>query len=281
MKVNQKAKIKDLLNAKGEMTQKELARAIYNDDEHLRNIYNALKDLMKRNIISRTNTYPCKYYLTGKGTLIPAKAQPSRVNSSNVSITNEAIEEVCRKVNNSNYGPEWVMIQECLQRFPNNTDPNIVAMKMGLIDITNSTRLSQYKELINIAEFSRIIASIPNIDKRLANGDPELVNEIAKSNGKINLFSFATKYCCYHNIYIYERDDYSILDGVVKETLPVYFEDITKNQINKWQNMRNYESFNDYITTKLDELGITLDYRRRKFDIFVWWNNRKNYKELP
>lgn len=29
--------------------------------------------------------------------------------------------------------------------FPDNTDPDIVAMKVGLIDITNSTHLSQYK----------------------------------------------------------------------------------------------------------------------------------------
>lgn len=49
-----------------------------------------------------------------------------------------------------------------------------------------------------MVELSQIIASIPDIDKRIAAGDPEVVNEIARSNGKINLFDFATKYCCYH-----------------------------------------------------------------------------------
>ena len=57
-----------------------------------------------------------------------------------------------------------------------------------------------------------------------------MVNLIARSNGKRNLFSFASKYCCYHNRNLYERDDYSILDTVLKEQ-PRYFDDVTKNQI--------------------------------------------------
>ena len=101
-----------------------------------------------------------------------------------------------------------------------------------------------------------------------------LVNEIARSNGKINLFSFASKYCCYHNRNLYGRDDYSILDTVLKEYLPRYFDDITKGQIQKWQDSFNYKAYNDYITKKLDECGITVNHRKRKFDHFVWYKNR-------
>lgn len=32
--------------------------------------------------------------------------------------------------------------------------------------------------------------------------------------------------------------------------------------------------YNDYITRKLDELGITVEHRKRKFDHFVWYKNR-------
>lgn len=54
------------------------------------------------------------------------------------------------------------------------------------------------------------------------NYDSEVVNEIARSNGKINL----------------------------------------------------YKAYNDYITRKLDEYGITVEHRKRKFDHFVWYKNR-------
>ena len=101
-----------------------------------------------------------------------------------------------------------------------------------------------------------------------------MVNQIARSNGKINLFSFASKYCCYHNRNLYKHDDYSILDTVLKEYLPRYFGDVTRNQIQKWQDSFNYKEYNDYITAKLDELGITVEFRKRKFDLFVWYKNR-------
>ena len=166
------------------------------------------------------------------------------------------------------------LITRCLRKFPENTDPDIVAMKIGLIDITNSTHLSQHKSKISMVELADIISSIPDIDARIAIGDPEIVNKIAKSNGKVNLFSFASKYCCYHNRNLYERDDYSILDTVLKEYLPRYFDDITRGQIQKWQDSFNYQAYNDYISKKLDEYGITVSYRKRKFDHFVWYKNR-------
>lgn len=141
-------------------------------------------------------------------------------------------------------------------------------------EITNSTHLSQHKSKISMVELSSIIASIPDIDARIKAGDPEVVNLIARSNGKINLFSFASKYCCYHNRNLYERDDYSILDTVLKDYLPRYFGDVTRNQIQRWQDSFNYKAYNDYITKKLDELGITVEFRKRKFDLFVWYKNR-------
>lgn len=96
-------------------------------------------------------------------------------------ITNEAMEEAEALVQGTdNYGPENELITRCLQKFPMNTDPDVVAMKVGLIDITNSTHLSQHKSKISMVELANIIAAIPNIDDRIAAGDPEVVNEIAR-----------------------------------------------------------------------------------------------------
>lgn len=147
-------------------------------------------------------------------------------------------------------------------------------MKIGLIDITNSTNISRYKRKISVVELAEIIASIPNIDERIKNGDPEVVSAIAKANGNINLFSFASKYCCYHNKNLYGKDDYSILDTVLKNSLPSLFNDIKKSDIKRWVDSYDYKSYNEYINRKLDEYGIDVPFRKRKFDHFVWFKNR-------
>ena len=278
--MSQKEKLVELLKTKGTMTQGALAELIYGDKNHGPAIYAALIALVNSGVVNRTGSNPAYYSLTGTEIIIPERKQSqSKKEYRDVTadtITNEAMEEAESLVQaTDNYGPENELITRCLQKFPNNTDPDVVAMKVGLIDITNSTHLSQHKSKISMVELANIIASIPDIDARIAAGDPEVVNEIARSNRKINLFSFASKYCCYHNRNLYGKDDYSILDTVLKEYLPRYFDDVTKGQIQKWQDSFNYKAYNDYITSKLDEYGITVEYRKRKFDHFVWFKNRQ------
>ena len=276
--MTQKEMIINLLNTNGTMTQGALAEAIYGDKNHAPNIYASLTGLVTSGIVIRIGSQPSYYSLSGSAIIAPEKITQPKKEYRDVSgdaITNEAMEEAEALVQGTeNYGPENELITRCLQKFPTNTDPDIVAMKVGLIDITNSTHLSQHKSKISMVELANIIAAIPNIDARIEAGDPEVVNEIARSNGRINLFSFASKYCCYHNRNLYGRDDYSILDTVLKEYLPRYFDDITKGQIQKWQNDFDYKSYNDYITRKLDEFCITVEHRKRKFDHFVWYKNR-------
>ena len=276
--MGQKETIVDLLKTNRTMTQLALAEAIYGDKNHGPNIYGALMGLVNSGVVLRTGSQPAYYSLSGADIVIPEKVTQPKKGVRDISgdeITNETIEEAGKIVaETDNYGPEMEMITRCLHKFPDNTDPYVVAMKVGLIDITNSTHLSQHKSKISMVELSSIIASIPDIDARIKAGDPEVVNLIARSNGKINLFSFASKYCCYHNRNLYERDDYSILDTVLKDYLPRYFGDVTRNQIQRWQDSFNYKAYNDYITRKLDELGITVEFRKRKFDLFVWYKNR-------
>lgn len=277
--MGQKDTIISLLQQHGEMTQGALAEAMYGDKNHMPNIYASLLALVKTGTVHRTGEKPAYYSLDGTVAIKPIetarKAKKTYRDVSGDVISNETLDEASALVQNTdNYGPENELITRCLQKFPQNTDPDVVAMKIGLVDITNSTHLSQHKSLISMVELCDIIVGIPDIDARIRSGDPEVVNEIARSNGKINLFSFASKYCCYHNHNLYGRDDYSILDTILKEYLPRYFPDIRKGTIQRWQNTYNYRAYNDYITRKLDELGITVSYRKRKFDHFVWYKNR-------
>ncbi len=274
--MSQKTEILELLKNKT-MTQGELAFSIYGDNKHMPNIHSALMSLVNDGYVVRTGSNPSFYSLTGSEFSLPVKAKKSIKDRSRIDviITNELIEDAHQKVKlTDNYGKEDDLITDAFRRFPNNTDLTIVAMKIGLIDITNSTNISRYKSKISVVELADCIVKIKDIDKRIKDGDPEVVNEIARCNGKINLFSFASKYCCYHNKNVYEKDDYSILDTILRDSLPRYFDDVTSRQIEEWQKSFDYKKYNDYITTKLNEVGITLDYKKRKFDHFVWYTNR-------
>lgn len=274
--MSQKSKIIELLKNKP-MTQGELAFSIYGDNKHTSNIYSTLMSLLNEGFVERTGKNPSVYSLTGLDFLLSTKPKRTKKDKSRIDIviTNELIEQAHQEVKKTdNYGKEDDLITEVFRRFPNNTDPLIVAIKIALVDITNSTNISRYKSKISVVELAECIVKIKNVDERIIEGDPEVVNEIARSNGKINLFSFASKYCCCHNKNVYEKDDYSIFDTVLKESLPRYFDDIKESKIETWRKDFKYKDYNNYITKKLDELGITIDYRKRKLDHFVWFNNR-------
>ena len=169
------------------------------------------------------------------------------------------------------YGKEYRLIEDVLKKYPNNKTIEDVACKIAVIDFTNSTNLRQNK--INLYTLAKIITSI-DFDARVAKGDVSLVSDIIKEC-HVKLYSFASKYCCYHNTFLYNRDDYSIYDSVVKKHLPEYATE--KLPASKWRKNFNYETFNQYIGDLLDEYGITAatePQRRRLFDHYVWYKNR-------
>jgi len=190
-------------------------------------------------------------------------------------LTEENIEHVHQQVLASpDYGSNFTIIHDVLKRFPQNIDRELVAMKVALIDLTNSTHISAHIKKISLSEIVELILGIRDFDVRVSQGDPLLVSQLAKSNGKINLFSFASKYCTYHNVDVYEQDDYSIFDNVVKDTLPHYLPKLTKSSIEEWRGTYNYVAFNDCIEELLDQKNIYIPFRRRKFDHFLWYLNR-------
>ena len=186
--------------------------------------------------------------------------------------------------NDPSYGPEEELINTFFNKYPANTDKTIVAAKVAIIDTTNSTNISRYKSKISLCDVAQIIVGIEDFDKRVKSGDVKLVEEIARTSKEkynINLFSFASKYCCYHNVHVYKRDDYSIFDNIVKKNLPAHCGEkfkITMNKIDTWRNKIDYKSFNDLIGELLDDKKIAIPNRRRAFDHFLWYTNRTSSK---
>lgn len=171
------------------------------------------------------------------------------------------------------YGKEYRLIEDVLKKYPNNKTIEDVACKIAVIDFTNSTNLHFSQNLYTLAKI--ITCEKVDFDARVARGDVSLVSDII-SKCHVKLYSFASKYCCYHNTFLYNRDDYSIYDSVVASHLHEYATE--KLPASKWRKNFNYETFNQYIGDLLDEYGITAatePQRRRLFDHYVWYKNRK------
>ncbi len=204
------------------------------------------------------------------------------------SLTNETLDKAFYDLENDPiYGKsgEYGLIKDVLNKYPQNNDEKIVAMKISLIDVTNSTHLSLHKQNINLAQLAKFICKDLNFDQRVKDGDQSLVNDLAKNIGCTNLFSFATKYCQYHNSIVYNKDDYAKYDHIVCDYLPMYAKmrnvkynnrSVTSNTIKTLAKNLNNKAFNKIIDDILSE--ITTSNKKAKFDSLMWYYNRKSNK---
>lgn len=186
-------------------------------------------------------------------------------------------------LDDAKYGKEYRLIEAIFKEFPKNDDINAISQKIAIIDVTNSTNLARHKRFLSLCDVAYIILN-SDFDKRVAIGDVSLVRDISKKSKDdfgINLFSFASKYCCYHNSLIYGRDDYSIFDSVISNHLHEYSIEsyrITKTKPEDWRQKFQYQEFNEFIGNILKANGITnnvLPGCRRMFDHYLWYKYRK------
>ena len=203
-------------------------------------------------------------------------------------ITDEELELYAQIVRDDiKYAGEGFLIDEALKNNPLNNDKSLVAMKICLIDITNGTNLSRNlgKDggLFKLSQ--KIVDS--NFDERVKNGDTSIIPELAKWTKKEfgkNLFSFITKYCLYHNVHCYNKDDYAIFDSVVSKSLHKYiskedYEILTGNKLRydsffKMKDEYNYDLYLKIIDFIIEKNKISVDNPHRKIDWFIWYKNR-------
>ena len=108
------------------------------------------------------------------------------------------------------------------------------------------------------------------IDSRLANGDPTLVNDISLGHGitsrsgkELHLFSFATKYCSHHN-----PRDFPIFDSYVEKLL-IHFKNVDRFSSFRNDELRDYLVFKKAIMDfskaySLDEFNL------KQIDQYLW-----------
>ncbi len=148
--------------------------------------------------------------------------------------------------------------------YPNNKNIEEILIKVSSLNDLYSTNIfSSY----DVAEH---ILTIPDIDIRLKRGDPSLVEEIAnvKIGGKDKTFySFATKYCSFHN-----PDAYPIYDSYIEKVLWHFHSQqivsFTKSKFNK-KDLKDYSRFIKIMNDFKNHYGLT-KYTTKELDRYLW-----------
>ena len=194
--------------------------------------------------------------------------------------TPENIERVDHSVHNDSiYGRNGAELAQYLGTHQSNSDHDAVIHKILLIDYTNSTNLRLYRKkgtsVFSLAD--QIVSHARELDQMIQSGAPEAVRLIA-GFGTVNLFSFATKYCCYHNTLCYGRDDYSIYDNIVADVIPGYL-DVKRFYISRCRVEQNYLEYKRIVDTLITVHGLqSVPQIRRKMDHFLWYSNKDKKK---
>ena len=119
-------------------------------------------------------------------------------------------------------------ISDLYGRYPLNDNIESVLLKLSVLNDLYSTNI------FGTYRLAKHILSI-NIDSYLSNGNESAVIKIAtghniknKNGTEINFYSFATKYCHWHN-----RDEYPIYDSFVDKVLWCYQKEFKFSNIRK------------------------------------------------
>ena len=200
-----------------------------------------------------------------------------------LSATTKAIEEVEQAVqSDAVYGNKanGLELDYYLSKHQANIERDIVIHKILLIDYTNSTNLRMYGKKGTSAFFlaDKIIENSTMLDQMIREGNPNAVRIIA-GFGTVNLFSFATKYCCYHNTICYKRDDYSIYDSIVAKMIPYYL-NIRPSIITNCRIHQDYHNYKMIVDSLIADYGLQcIPNIRRKIDHFLWFQDKEKNKK--
>lgn len=137
-----------------------------------------------------------------------------------LSIPTPCSSEVNKHLNQWKNSNKYVCHENSLNDLFRKTYPNNIEIKEILIKVSSLNNLYS-TNIFSPYDVAEHISKIPNIDDRLQKGDSSLVREIAnvKIGGKDKTFySFATKYCSFHN-----PDAYPIYDSYIEKVL-CYFQ---------------------------------------------------------
>ena len=186
--------------------------------------------------------------------------------------TNKLVDEYIDKFNkNERYYLADQAIINLFQKFPENKILEDILLKISVINNLYSTHI------LDTFKMAKHIKNL-QIDNALNKADPLIVNKIAKGHGipnrkgtdDINFYSFATKYCNWHN-----KAEYPIYDGFVHRILIAYqnkdrFSDFNINDL------KDYKIFKKIIADFINKY-LLKQYNLKEIDKFLWIYGKENF----
>lgn len=156
-------------------------------------------------------------------------------------------------------------LKTLIDRFPENKNIDEIKLKISTLNSFYSINIYE------IGSMAKHIQSL-NIDDAIAIGDPNIVQKIATGHAiaslkseagkEINFYSFATKYCSWHN-----PDEFPFFDSYVEKLLIAYrelgFYDFKNVEL------KQYERFKTILIKFREYYGLT-DFSLKEIDKFLW-----------
>lgn len=156
-------------------------------------------------------------------------------------------------------------LKTLMNKFPENKNIDEIRLK---VDSINSLYNTNIYDTLNVAKHIQGL----NLDDALINGDLSIVQKIATGHGiaslkseagkEINFYSFATKYCSWHN-----PEEFPIFDSYVEKLLIAYREFGFYNFKNV--ELKQYERFKTILMGFREYYGLS-DFSLKEIDKFLW-----------
>lgn len=183
------------------------------------------------------------------------------------------------------YTEQEKILCNLFKKYPANTNFEEVVYKITILDSFYSTNLRFNDKTLTadkdnksgIIEVANIILGIKDFDERVERGHIELVDQIvntAKQDKNMkSVYSFATKYCSFHN-----SEKYPICDNFVKEELKYYRNQ--KVSEFKFQNkdLENYREFVK-VVKNFKEIFNLEKYSFKQIDQYLWLVGKRRSAE--
>lgn len=110
------------------------------------------------------------------------------------------------------------LIDKIIEIYPKNDNYNVILLKTKIIN------LLYYTNIRAINKIAKHIFKIKDFDQKVKKGYSDIIKEIASGHGILHnkgkeyyFYSFATKYCSFHN-----KKDYPLYDNILENLLKKY-----------------------------------------------------------
>lgn len=173
--------------------------------------------------------------------------------------------------NDVRYKPADDAINKLFSAFPNNKAVEDILLKISVInDLYSTNILATFKMAEHIQRL--------NIDEKLREGNLDVVNQIAtgheirrkKTNTELNLYSFATKYCNWHN-----QDSYAIYDSFVDKILIAFKKKYGFSDF-KQSDLKDFRKFKSILDDFIRHFNLQ-KHSLKEIDKFLWIYGKEKF----